>query len=226
MCARRLHPRRHCERLGGDRLGGQQRQPARADERRERTDRARAKTVNAGKAYAAASAELREVFTTMFTSPEAATGRAKGLVTDVVDAFASNGDVSILLLSERLSSNNMHTHAINVMLLSLMIAKPLELTAEQMRELGLGALFHDIGMLQIPSAVRMKPEAERSSAEHNLVRTHAEAGVRMIAAGFRLAWKRCATACMPKCSAFVPNTCMWRRAMSAISCAGAATPKG
>ena len=152
------------------------------DERRERTDRARAKTVNAGKAYAAASAELREVFTTMFTSPEAATGRAKGLVTDVVDAFASNGDVSILLLSERLSSNNMHTHAINVMLLSLMIAKPLELTAEQMRELGLGALFHDIGMLQIPSAVRMKPEAERSSAEHNLVRTHAEAGVRMIAA--------------------------------------------
>lgn len=150
------------------------------DERRQRTDRARARTVNAGKAYLAASTELREVFSTMFSSPEAAAGRANRLVTDVVDAFTSNDDVSIMLLSERLSSNNMHTHAINVMLLSLMIAKPLGLNAEQLRELGLGALFHDIGLLQIPSAVRMKPEAERSSAEHNLIRTHPELGVRMV----------------------------------------------
>jgi hypothetical protein len=50
--------------------------------------------------------------------------------------------------------------------------------------------------------------------------------LRMMAAGLRLAWNRCATACIPKCSARVPYTCICRLAMSAISCTGAATPNG
>jgi hypothetical protein len=46
------------------------------------------------------------------------------------------------------------------------------------------------------------------------------------APGFSCACFRIAIAIAPSCSGVVPNSCMWRRAMSAYHCGGAVRPYG
>ncbi len=51
-------------------------------------------------------------------------------------------------------------------------------------------------------------------------------GWRMTAAGLRVALSRWVTAMAPRCSALVPNSCMWRRVSIATCCTGETIPKG
>ena len=149
------------------------------EERRRKTGQARDRTVGAGKAYLAAAAQLREAFSLAYSAPRAAVEKAMGIVTDVADAFASNDDVSIVLLTDRMSSSNLHTHAINVMLLTLLIAKSHQEGAADLKDIGIGALFHDVGKLKVPDAVRMKPEGDWSRADHNYMQMHCELGAKL-----------------------------------------------
>jgi hypothetical protein len=65
------------------------------------------------------------------------------------------------------------------MLLSLLIAKALGVDGRGLNELGIGALFHDIGILRVPDAVRMKPEAEWTRADNNYMQMHTDLGAKM-----------------------------------------------
>ncbi len=149
------------------------------EERRLKTDQAKNRTAGAAKAYAAASSELRGAFAQAYSSPATALKKALGIVTDVAGAFNSDSELSIVLLSDRLAGSNLHTHSINVMLLSLMIAKAQGVGGQALNELGLGALFHDIGMLRVPDAVRMKPEAEWTKADRDYMQMHTDLGTKM-----------------------------------------------
>jgi HD-GYP domain-containing protein (c-di-GMP phosphodiesterase class II) len=153
---------------------------AEREERRSKTNKARERANSADKAYAAAAAKVREAFTQAQSSPRAAVDKMTGIVTEVASAFSSNEDVSILLLSDRLAANNLHTHSINVMLLSLLIAKSQKADEQGLKELGLGALFHDIGMLNVPDSIRMKPEAEWTRADRNYMQKHTEMGAKLV----------------------------------------------
>lgn len=153
---------------------------AERDERRNKTNKARMRASNADKAYAAAAAKLRDAFAQAYSSPRAAVAKVSAIVTEVAGAFSSNEDVSIMLLSDRIASNNLHTHAINVMLLSLLIAKAQKLDEQGLNELGLGALFHDIGTLNVPDSIRMKPESEWTRADSTYMRMHTDLGAKMI----------------------------------------------
>jgi HD-GYP domain-containing protein (c-di-GMP phosphodiesterase class II) len=152
---------------------------AQREERRRKTGQARERTVGAGKAYLAAATQLREAFSLACSAPRAAVDKAMGIVTEVADAFASNDEVSIVLLTDRMSSSNLHTHAINVMLLTLLIAKAHNAGDADLKDIGLGALFHDVGKLKVPDAVRMKPEADWTRADHNYMQMHCELGAKL-----------------------------------------------
>ena len=152
---------------------------AQRQERRRKSGNAMARVSSAGKGYAAA-AQLRDVFAVANTSPRTAVDKAKHIVADVAGAFSAEEDISIVLLSDRVAGSNLHTHAINVMLLSLLIGKSLQMREGDLNEVGLGALFHDVGKLKVPDAVRMKPEADWSSADHAYMQMHTELGAKMI----------------------------------------------
>jgi len=149
------------------------------EERRQKNDRSRERTVSAAKAYATASTELRSAFAQAYSSPQTAVKKALGIVADVADAFNSDQEISIVLLSDRLAGSSIHAHSINVMLLSLLIAKAQGIDGQGLNEIGLGALFHDIGMLKVPDAIRMKPEGEWTRADHDFMRMHTDLGTKM-----------------------------------------------
>lgn len=152
---------------------------AKREERRGKATQARERTLGAEKAYLHAASELRDAFAAAHSSPQAAVDKAMGIVAEVAGAFSSNQDVSIMLLSDRMASSNLHTHAINVMLLSLMIGKSQQMGEGALNQLGLGTLFHDIGKLKVPDAVRMKPEADWTRADHAYMQMHTELGAKM-----------------------------------------------
>lgn len=152
---------------------------AQREERRLKTDQSKRRTANAAKAYAAASGELRNAFSLAYSSPATAVQKALSIVTDAAEAFNSESELSIVLLSDQLAGSNLHTHSINVMLLSLLIAKADDVTGTALNKIGLGALFHDIGLLRVPDAVRMKPESEWTKADREFMQMHTDLGAKM-----------------------------------------------
>ena len=157
--------------------------PKLREEREKRNDmgnRTREWLRKAEGAHMHASSELREAFALARITPVGGVRRSMKMVTEAADTFASQANVSIVLLSDRVSGLRLHTHAINVMLLSLLSGRTSHWGATQLRELALGALFHDAGMLQLADSIRIKPEADWTRADRWLKHQHPELGLQMM----------------------------------------------
>jgi len=70
----------------------------------------------------------------------------------------------------------LYTHSIDVALISMMIAAELGYSDEELTNLGIGTLLHDVGKLLIPKHILQSPE-RLTIEEMFLVRKHCELGV-------------------------------------------------
>lgn len=70
-------------------------------------------------------------------------------------------------------------HGVSVAVLALIIAKAMDLSKSDMRDIALGCLFHDIGKLKVPENIRNK-KADLSTAEMNFIKMHPNFGVDML----------------------------------------------
>ncbi|MCB1876403.1 MAG: DUF3391 domain-containing protein [Chromatiales bacterium] len=102
------------------------------------------------------------------------------LVNESVDAMLADQESVLHLMSTTAKAENLYFHALNVMVLSLILGRKAGLNSEQMRQLGLGALFHDVGKARIPYAVCNK-ETPLTRAEEDFFRQHPSYGVEMAA---------------------------------------------
>lgn len=73
--------------------------------------------------------------------------------------------------------NWMYLHAINVSVISIMMAKALKL--EILNEIALGAFLHDIGKLMIPKNIIQKP-TKLTDVEMMYIKQHCDLGVSMV----------------------------------------------
>jgi putative nucleotidyltransferase with HDIG domain len=75
----------------------------------------------------------------------------------------------------------MYFHALNVAMLAMMLARELGMSAQDIEQLGIGCLFHDVGKNRIPDRVQRIEHPTR--AEINLLQQHcaygAETGAKM-----------------------------------------------
>jgi len=112
----------------------------------------------------------------LFARPQESVGQAKAMVSDMVDSLMTEKEVVIHLMSSKAGDENAYYHALNVTVLSLLLAKEAGLTAEEMRALGLGCLLHDIGKERVPSQILLK-RAPWTPAEYNFYQQHVVYGV-------------------------------------------------
>lgn len=70
----------------------------------------------------------------------------------------------------------LYTHSIDVAMISLMIAVELQYSEKTLREIGLGALLHDVGKLLIPKRILQKIEP-LTEGEKLILRQHCELGM-------------------------------------------------
>lgn len=87
---------------------------------------------------------------------EEAAAEAKQLIDDVCGSILQADDLAVQLVNIQGQSDGRYTHIMNVVVLSMMIAKRLDYSTDDMHILGLGALYHDIGVSELPGQVAKK----------------------------------------------------------------------
>jgi putative nucleotidyltransferase with HDIG domain len=86
-----------------------------------------------------------------------------------------DGELCVRVLGEPVG-DRASSHAMNVTIVSLLLARAMGMAEAELHELGTGALLHDIGKLMLPDRVRL-PRDDFSAAEQALYRDHVAQGV-------------------------------------------------
>jgi len=111
--------------------------------------------------------------------PKAAIDAIEQMVDGMLSTLLGTPDMALYLVNAKRSSGVAeYAHFVNVAVLSMMLGKSLNLNEHEMRLLGVGALFHDLGKLMIPEKVLRKKES-LNNAEENFLQMHPMYGVKI-----------------------------------------------
>jgi len=123
---------------------------------------------------------IRQILGTLGARPNEAQTTGRALVERLVGGLVGAQSVAVHLVNLKKSESGAPQHAMNVMVLALLIGKSIGLDEEAMKQLGLGAMLHDAGLADIPARVVRNPH--RSAAEEQFYRTHIGRGLHAVAA--------------------------------------------
>ena len=96
-----------------------------------------------------------QVMSCIGPQPELARTQSQKLVADLVDSMTGDGESMIHLLSDG-SGERAALHPVNVTVVGLLLGKAVGLDPQQMQTLGMAALLHDVGKVQLPERVRWR----------------------------------------------------------------------
>jgi putative nucleotidyltransferase with HDIG domain len=130
------------------------------------------------KKFIIASDLARQATRNIQQSPQTSIAQASLIVDELVETALMEGDVAIHALNGNRSSDLNYQHSLNVTVLALMLAKSIEMSAEDARLLGMAAIFHDIGKAAVSDKILLKKDVLTKS-EQSHFEQHCEAGARM-----------------------------------------------
>lgn len=118
---------------------------------------------------------VRRIFTEINRNKRVDIGAAKAAVNNIVDELLRNRRVVLNLTDIRSYDDYIFGHCVNVCILSVMTAITLEYNELQLRDLGVGAILHDIGKLLVSKDILNKP-GKLAPAEMDKVKEHSKCG--------------------------------------------------
>ena len=122
---------------------------------------------------------VKESFLAMETNQRLNIRAVKEVVDGIIDELLANRDVLFHLADIRSYDDYTFFHSVNVCILSLMTAITLGYNKLKLKELGIGALLHDIGKIRISKEILNKA-GELTSKEYKLIRKHPEYGYEIL----------------------------------------------
>lgn len=132
------------------------------------------------KAFEKSMVQVRNLMSKIGSRPLQAIEEANELVFSIADTILNAQALVLHLISQAgKEQESMYYHVLNVSVLSMMLAKNLGMNEEQIKLVGLGALFHDIGKLKIPSQILRKTDP-LTAPEANLLKLHTRYGVELL----------------------------------------------
>lgn len=135
----------------------------------------RAALVACEQQFQQAATELRRLHDQVLKSPEQARDAAVALTGALADRMAAQGELCIRLLGES-TGDRAVAHALNVTLLSMLMGRALGWSGKEMSDLGVGALLHDVGKLELPERLRQREE-HFTASEARYYEEHVARGV-------------------------------------------------
>ncbi|WP_252275038.1 HD-GYP domain-containing protein [Pseudomonas subflava] len=126
--------------------------------------------------FVQASQRVKSLNQVLRNQPEEALKLAGEVVRELVDALLGEDGAALHSINGK-AADDAYFHSLNVTVLSLMLGRQLGFDSEACHSLGLGALLHDIGKLDVPSKVLLKP-APLTRAEQQFKQMHVDFGVR------------------------------------------------
>lgn len=132
------------------------------------------------KAFAQSMAQVRNLMTKVQSRPLNAIEDAGQLISNLADTILSEDALVLHLISQAgKEQESMYFHVLNVSILSMMLAKNLKYSADEVKAVGLGAMFHDIGKLKIPSQI-LRKTTELTTPELNFLKLHPKLGLDLL----------------------------------------------
>jgi putative nucleotidyltransferase with HDIG domain len=84
--------------------------------------------------------------------------RVKKVVNSMVDSILRNPDAMVSLTQMKNYDEYTFVHSLDVCILSLSMARHINLSREEMMQVGIGALLHDVGKMKIDPYILKKPD--------------------------------------------------------------------
>jgi putative nucleotidyltransferase with HDIG domain len=125
--------------------------------------------------FAEAAQDCKRMTELVPNKPLEAKAQAELLSKALVDKMLGEQDLCIRLLSDA-AGDKAAMHALNVTIISLLMGRTFGLAESDMLDLGVGAILHDIGKLDLPDRVRHREE-HFSGAELRFYEEHVAHGV-------------------------------------------------
>lgn len=126
------------------------------------------------------TSSIRQIFGSLSSRPAESYSSAKALTGRLVGGLINANSVAVHLVNLKTPESGLPNHAMNVMVLSLLIGKTMGVSEEEMKDLGLGAMLHDVGKADVPSRVLRNPN--RNASEEQFYRGHTGFGIKIVAA--------------------------------------------
>jgi putative nucleotidyltransferase with HDIG domain len=104
-----------------------------------------------------AADSMRSITRNLDSHPLDAHREGTKLVGDLVDTVFGKAEVMLHAMSEKMG-DDAYFHPLNVTVLSLILGRALEFDEATLREVGMGALFHDIGKTNLPRSLVAKQD--------------------------------------------------------------------
>jgi len=132
------------------------------------------------KAFSQSLLQVKSLMSKINSRPLNAIDEAGSLISAMADILLDADSLVLHLISGAAKEQEgLYYHSLNVATLSMMLAKNLNLTPAQIKTVGIGALFHDIGKIKIPSQI-LRKAADLSGPEENLLKMHTKYGVELV----------------------------------------------
>jgi HD-GYP domain-containing protein (c-di-GMP phosphodiesterase class II) len=125
--------------------------------------------------YGEAADGFRGVMDSVQSNPHAARAAAESLTAALLDKMLVEGDLNMRLLNEA-AGDRSTAHALNVCIIALLLGRAFGLGRDEMMDLGVGSLLHDVGKLEVAARLRHRDESF-TAAETQAYQQHVAKGV-------------------------------------------------
>lgn len=124
-------------------------------------------------AFSSAASIVRGINKSIYSEPQKTVGQASELIGQMVDELLAAPELAVQVMAEKPGSEAVYFHSLNVSVLAMILGRELKMPAELVRLVGIGALFHDIGLNEVPTTILNNPgvltKAEREFREQHCV---------------------------------------------------------
>jgi putative nucleotidyltransferase with HDIG domain len=128
--------------------------------------------------FSQAAKVVRTLNESLLSLPEKALSDATALVHSMSKTLLATPELAIHLMSEASSYEDAYSHPLNVAVLSMILGKEVGLPEALINDLGVGALFHDVGLSQVPSKI-VKNSGPLRKTEREFFELHCQYGEEM-----------------------------------------------
>jgi putative nucleotidyltransferase with HDIG domain len=125
--------------------------------------------------FGEAARDCRQATDLVLMKPQEARGQAETLTRALLDKMLGTQEVCIRLLTEAAGDKG-SMHALNVMLVSLLMGRSFGFNEADLLDIGVGAMLHDIGKLEMPFRLR-HPDDTFTPGEHRDYEEHVAHGL-------------------------------------------------
>lgn len=153
---------------GGAMMATKRQRIQRLTEHREKLARVELAFVNAAQV-------VRGINKSIYSQPEKTVQDTSKLIEQMVQTLLTAPELAIQVMAERPGNEDIYFHSLNVSVLSMTLARELKLPPEIVHMIGVGAIFHDLGLNEIPSKILNNP-SPLSKSEREFREMHCQYG--------------------------------------------------